>query len=76
MTFKFAPWEDKYDFPQLPKLDIKDPPCKHCKHWKPQVRYYQNKDGLHFDSVRLCWKVDYNDGHMQADFSCFNLKEE
>jgi hypothetical protein len=45
------------------RLDIKEPPCKMCEHWKP--RFVTNGIG-EFDGVRMCESKD-----MFPDFSCY-----
>lgn len=75
MTFKFEPWESALK--ECPRkephlLDIEEPPCKHCKYWSPQTIYYSNREGLYFDSVRLCWY----ENTMCPDFSCYEEKED
>ncbi len=46
-------------------LSIDEPPCKHCKYWKPRIK--QNSWG---PSIECCGQEKYN------DFSCFREKEK
>lgn len=69
---KFKPWETfKKDYEPEP-IDVKKPPCPHCKHWKP-VRLYNEitRNNLRFDGVQLCHSED-----MFKDFSCYRDKIE
>lgn len=72
MSFKFEPWNGFYPPKEPHKLDIEDPPCKHCKYWSPQVIFYPHIKGSKFDSVKLCW----NEGEQHCDFSCYIPKED
>ncbi len=69
---KFEPWEKfKKEYEPEP-IDVKKPPCPHCKHWKP-VRKYQEmmSNVMRFDGVQLCHTKE-----MCNDFSCYRDKEE
>lgn len=71
---KFEPWEKfKKDYEPEP-IDVKKPPCPHCKHWKP-VRLYAgglaDNTVMIFNGVRLCHAVD-----MFPNFSCYVDREE
>ncbi len=71
MSYKFEPWNEVGETKESDKLNITEPPCKHCKFWNPQAIYYPTVDGLRFDSVRLCWAECKH-----FDFSCFTNKGE
>lgn len=65
---KWQPWIDYKKDAEV--LDIEDPPCKACKHFRP-IRTY-GRNGV-FDSVKLCHVRDSGGGgaEMEADFSCY-----
>jgi hypothetical protein len=63
---EFKPWEDYKDVCPI-TLDIKEPPCKHCKKWSPRIVTDPRGD---YHSVRLC-----TSGYMRFDFSCYQPKE-
>ncbi len=67
--YNFNPWDDFEKDPEI--LPIEDPPCKYCKHWRPQRIYREDILGSVFDGVRLCW----SDNDPEHDFSCFKSKE-
>jgi len=69
---KFEPWNEHSVSIELPKLDIKEPPCAKCKHWNPlSIVMQSRKTGqLEYDGVRLCWVEE-----MYSDFSCFEEEE-
>lgn len=71
MSDKFV-WEPWVEFDKdAPVLDIKEPPCPHCKFWKPQPVYiWVQHQGMTFDGVRLCHVEE-----MWEDFSCFKPNE-
>lgn len=50
-------------------LDIYEPPCRHCKYFKPRITTDVRGE---FDGVIICHKED---GEMEHDFSCFRSKE-
>ena len=65
--FRFEPWED-YKNMSTDIIDIKEPPCKYCKFFRPRI--ITDSRGK-FNGVCLCIKDD-----MYHDFSCFMIKEE
>ena len=66
-SMKWQPWED-YKNVKPVELDIKEPPCKHCRHFKPSI--ITNRHG-EFDGVVICCNDD-----MYHDFSCYEPKKE
>lgn len=64
----WKPWEickrDPLDLPE-----IKGPPCKWCKHWRPQVKFMELDTGMIFDGVVCCHSME-----QVQDFSCFREK--
>ena len=49
---------------------ITEPPCKRCRHWKPEVTFRGTPQGQVPDGVRLC-----HADNMHQDFSCFKRLE-
>lgn len=65
----WQPWRDYETPPNVVKveiLDIPEPPCKNCVHWRPQRLYLDTDKGVIFDGVKLCHSPD-----MVSDFSCY-----
>lgn len=63
--FVWEPWEEfKEDLEVLP---IDEPPCKHCKHWRPLRTYNWNGE---FNGLVLC----HFSGKRPCDFSCFESR--
>jgi hypothetical protein len=62
--FKFEPW---VEFAGVGNVPIEEPPCKHCKWFRPRIK--TNPTG-EFDGVVLCTRP----GDMNHDFSCFTSK--
>lgn len=46
--------------------EITEPPCKHCRSFKPQLRFLETESGMISDGVVICHARE-----MQADFSCY-----
>ena len=65
----WKPWEEYADA-NLVDLPIEEPPCKHCKHWKPQSLLDFSVTGQEFGGVRCCW-LD----RQRHDFSCYKPRE-
>lgn len=63
-------WKD-FVGSELPVLPISEPPCKWCNYFKPQVLYRHTVNGFEYDGLRLCHADEMN-----ADFSCFEKKDE
>lgn len=69
---KFEPWKTFKKEYEPESIDVKKPPCPHCKHWKPVRKYQQMYANIvKFDGVQLCHTED-----MFKDFSCYRDKEE
>lgn len=47
--------------------EITDPPCKHCKSFKPSRKYDENGSCI---EIRIC-----HNSYMNNDFSCFEVRE-
>jgi len=47
------------------------PPCKMCKHWNPQLTFWNGPTGSTPDGVQLCHADE-----MHQDFSCFCAREQ
>lgn len=65
----WKPWEEYADA-NLVDLPIEEPPCKHCKHWKPQRLLDFSVTGQEFGGVRCCWS-----DRQRHDFSCYKPRE-
>jgi hypothetical protein len=50
---------------------ITEPPCKHCKHWKPEIVFIRGNEGQVVNGVRLCHSESQH-----QDFSCFGQREQ
>lgn len=62
---EFNPWDDcEKTFNN--KLDITEPPCKHCRDWNPRVK--TDSKGA-YDGIILC-----TNSNMNHDFSCYWAK--
>gem|GEM_PF-6789832 len=71
---KWFPWTElKCEPPQATNdgKPITEPPCRQCKHWKPEVTFHDGPSGQVAEGVRLCHAKD-----MHHDFSCFSLRDE
>jgi len=49
------------------KVDVSEPPCKHCRNWRPHAKLNSEGDVC---GLRCCVAKD-----MYHDFSCFTEKE-
>ena len=63
----FEPWISFREFnSDCLNIEIAEPPCKHCEHWRPQRKYMDTPKGQIFDGVVLCHSKE-----MHGDFSCY-----
>lgn len=62
--FAWKPWDVYKRSADIPK--IKEPPCPHCRFWRPQVQYIHTSAGYLWDGIRCCHAEDQH-----HDFSCF-----
>lgn len=68
---KWQPWEDfKLDL-DLSSIKISEPPCKHCKFWKPHRIFRHIESVLFYDGIVCCIADEQH-----FDFSCFKPIEQ
>jgi len=47
-----------------------EPPCKSCKYWHPEFKYFSSGGLEYSDGIVLC-RVRESGGDMYSDFSCY-----
>ncbi len=61
----WKPWET-HKMPPPDLHGIPEPPCKNCRHWRPQAKFMDLPTGAIFDGVVCCHAPDQH-----QDFSCY-----
>ena len=73
----FAPWDSEEAKRALAnaveslRLDISEPPCRHCEHFKPTVEVSASGGKPVYSGVALCHSKE-----MYHDFSCYEPRGE
>ena len=65
---RWEPW-DLYKVELEEIKEITEPPCKRCRHWKPQPIFKSSEFGLKFDGIVCC-----HSNEQEHDFSCYAEK--
>ena len=64
-------WNKVYrELPDIPALKVPEPPCSHCRYWRPQPRVVMLKGAQVVQGIVLCHAEK-----MYRDFSCFEEPE-
>lgn len=64
-------WDKVYrQLPKIPALKISEPPCRHCRHWRPEPNIKVHKGAQVVQGIVLCQAEN-----MHRDFSCYDERE-